>query len=64
MLEDNFAGKDILKTECKTDEIDNSMKLAESLGIKGTPALILPDGRLATGAIPEGDLIDLIDGKK
>jgi thiol:disulfide interchange protein DsbC len=64
MLEDNFASKEIPKTECATDEIDNSMKLAESLGISGTPALILPDGRLKSGAMPEGDLTDLIDGKK
>ena len=64
MLEDNFAQKKIPKTECATDEIDSSMKLAESLGISGTPALILPDGRLRTGAIPEGELTDLIDGKK
>jgi thiol:disulfide interchange protein DsbC len=64
MIEDNFAEKQIPQTECATDEIDNSMKLAESLGISGTPAVILPDGRLRTGAIPEADLTDLIDGKK
>ena len=64
MLEDNFEKKEIPKTECATDEIDNSMKLAASLGISGTPALILPDGRLRSGAIPEAELTDLIDGKK
>ena len=64
MLEDNFEKKEIPKTECATDEIDNSMKLAASLGISGTPALILPDGRLRVGAIPEAELTDLIDGKK
>jgi protein-disulfide isomerase len=40
------------------------MKLAASFGISGTPALILPDGRLREGAIPEAELTDLIDGKK
>lgn len=64
MLEDNFEKKEIAKTECTTQEIDNSMKLAASLGISGTPALILPDGRLREGAMPEAELIDLIDGKK
>jgi thiol:disulfide interchange protein DsbC len=64
MLEDNFVQKQIPKTECATDEIDDSMKLAESLGISGTPAVILPDGLLRTGAIPEAELTDLIDGKK
>ncbi len=64
MLEDNFEKKEILKTECATEEIDSSMKLAASFGITGTPALILPDGRLREGAIPEVELTDLIDGKK
>ena len=64
MLEDNFEKREIPKTECVTDEIENSMKLAKSLGIGGTPTLILPDGRLKIGALPEAELLDLIDGKK
>jgi len=64
MLEDNFEKKEISKTECATNEIDNSIKLATSFGISGTPALILPDGRLREGAMPEAELTDLIDGKK
>ncbi len=64
MLEDNFEKKNIPKTECATGEIDNSMKLAASLGITATPSLILPDGRLREGAIPARELLDLIDGKK
>lgn len=64
MLEDNFEKREIPKTECATDEIENSMKLAKSLGIGGTPTLILPDGRLKIGALPEAELLDLIDGKK
>ncbi len=64
MLEDNFEKREIPKTECVTDEIENSMKLAKSMGIGGTPSLILPDGRLKIGALPEAELLDLIDGKK
>lgn len=64
MLEDNFAKKVIPRPECTTDEIDNSMKLAASFGISGTPSLILPDGRIREGAMPETALTDLIDGKK
>jgi thiol:disulfide interchange protein DsbC len=64
MLEDNFEKREIPKTECATDEIENSIKLAKSLGIGGTPSLILPDGRLKIGALPEAELLDLIDGKK
>jgi thiol:disulfide interchange protein DsbC len=64
MLEDNFEKREIPKTECVTDEIENSMKLAKSMGIGGTPSLILPDGRLKIGALHEAALLDLIDGKK
>jgi thiol:disulfide interchange protein DsbC len=64
MLEDNFEKREIAKTECANDEIENSVKLAKSLGIGGTPSLILPDGRLRVGALPEAELLDLIDGKK
>jgi len=64
MLEDNFEKREIPKTECATDEIENSIKLAKSLGIGGTPSLILPDGKLRAGALPEAELLDLIDGKK
>jgi thiol:disulfide interchange protein DsbC len=64
MLEDNFEKREIPKTECATDEIENSVKLAKSFGIGGTPSLILPDGRLKAGALPQPELLDLIDGKK
>ena len=64
MLDDNFEKREIPKTECATAEIDNSMKLANLLGIGVTPSLILPDGRLKIGALPEAELLDLIDGKK
>lgn len=62
MLEDNFEKKAIPKTDCDTDEIDDNIKLAESLGITGTPTLILPDGRVYAGMLPAGKLIELIDG--
>ena len=63
LLEDCFDKKEIAKTDCNTDEIDNNIKLGESLGISGTPAIILPDGRLRVGAMPEVELTNLIDGK-
>jgi thiol:disulfide interchange protein DsbC len=63
LLEDCFAHKEIAKAECNTDEVDNNMKLAKSLGISGTPAIILPDGRMRIGTMSEGELIGLIDEK-
>ena len=62
MLEDAFAKKEIPQPECDTKEIDANMKVAEALGISGTPALILPDGRVHTGMMPAKQLIDFING--
>ncbi len=63
MLEDNFDRKEIKKVECNTEEIDNSKKLAQSLGFGATPTIIMPDGRVREGALPEDELIQTIDGK-
>ena len=63
LLQDCFDKKEIVKTDCKTEEVDNTLKLAKSLGITGTPAIILPDGRLRIGTMPEAELTKLIDGK-
>jgi thiol:disulfide interchange protein DsbC len=62
MLEDAFAKKEIPQPECDTKEIDANMKVAEALGITGTPALVLPDGRVHTGMMPAKELIDFING--
>jgi len=64
LLEDCFEGKKIDKTECETTEVDETLKLGTSLGIQGVPAIILPDGRTHMGALSDGELLDLIDGKK
>jgi thiol:disulfide interchange protein DsbC len=63
LLQDCFDKKVIEKTDCQTTEVDDTLKLAQSLGLNGTPAIILPDGRLRVGAMPEAELIRLIDGK-
>lgn len=64
MLEDNFENKSIPKTDCATNEIDANIKLAESLGTSGTPAIIMPDGNIYSGAMPADKLIEMIDRKK
>ncbi|MBP1722434.1 MAG: protein disulfide bond isomerase, DsbC/DsbG-like, one heme-binding site [Deltaproteobacteria bacterium] len=62
MLEEAFAKKEIPKLECDSKEIDSNIKVAEALGITGTPALVLPDGRVHTGMMPARQLIDFING--
>jgi thiol:disulfide interchange protein DsbC len=60
MFEDNFAQKEIEKAECATTAIDDNMKLAAQLGINGTPAIVLSDGRVISGYREAGALIELI----
>ena len=61
LLEDSFAGKSLPESKCKTSEIDENIKLAEKLGIRGTPAIILPDGGIIPGYKDADSLISLID---
>jgi thiol:disulfide interchange protein DsbC len=60
LLEDNFDGKQIPKAECDTKAIEDNTKLAGELGITGTPALVLPDGRVLSGYREADALIDMI----
>ena len=61
MLENAFNGKELPKPNCETDEVDNNLKLGKELGIGGTPATVLPDGRLLPGYVPAKVLLELID---
>jgi thiol:disulfide interchange protein DsbC len=62
MLEEAFAKKEIPKPDCETDQIDANIKLAASLGITGTPTLVLPDGRIHSGTMPAKQLLEFIQG--
>ncbi|NOY13444.1 MAG: DsbC family protein [Deltaproteobacteria bacterium] len=64
-LEAAFAGQDIPEaTDCKTDAVEQNLALANALGIRATPTLILPDGQIAPGYKPLPALLELIDGAK
>jgi len=60
LLENAFEKKELPKPGCETTVIDENIKLAQKLGITGTPAIILPDGRVIPGAVEARTLIDLI----
>jgi thiol:disulfide interchange protein DsbC len=60
LLEDNFDGKQIPKIECDTKAIEDNTKLAAEIGISGTPALVLPNGRIVPGFREADALIELI----
>ncbi len=60
LLEDAFARKEIPKPKCETMVVDENIKLAERLGISGTPALIFPNGNLVSGALEAKKIIEMI----
>ena len=60
LLEDAFEKKPIPKPKCETTAVDESMKLAQKLGINSVPTVILPDGRMLPGYKDAKTLIHLI----
>jgi thiol:disulfide interchange protein DsbC len=60
ILEDAYENKTMPKPKCKTSAIEENIRLAERLGISGTPAIILPDGRVIPGYKDAQTLIELI----
>jgi len=49
LLERAFDGKTVPEPTCETTEVDDTIELAERLGISGTPTLVLPDGGVVQG---------------
>jgi thiol:disulfide interchange protein DsbC len=60
LLEDAFEKKQLPKPKCETSAIDDNLKLGEKLGISGTPALIMPDGRVISGYKEADAIIGLV----
>jgi len=60
LLDDAYAGKELPAATCKTDAVDETIRLAERLKIQGTPTMILPDGRMIGGYMEAGALLALI----
>ena len=63
LLEQAFEKKPIPAAKCETSAIDDNVKLAQKLGITGTPAIIMPDGRLIPGYLEADALIKQIEKK-
>jgi thiol:disulfide interchange protein DsbC len=63
LLEDAFERKTLPAPKCETSAIDDNISLAKKLGISGTPAIILPDGRLLPGYLEADALIQQIEKK-
>jgi thiol:disulfide interchange protein DsbC len=59
-LDDAYAGKELPEPACKTDAVDETIRLAERLKIQGTPTMILPDGRMISGYMEAEALLALL----
>jgi thiol:disulfide interchange protein DsbC len=60
LLDDAYAGKELPEAACKTDAVDETIRLAERLKIEGTPTMILPDGRMISGYMEADALLALL----
>jgi thiol:disulfide interchange protein DsbC len=61
LLDDAFAKKTLPEAKCDSTAVDDNLKLAEKLGIRGTPAIILPNGNVIPGYKDADSLIELIE---
>ena len=64
LLDDAFAGKELPPGDCKTNAVEETATLARKLGIQGTPAIVLPDGRLISGYLEADALLGLLRPEK
>jgi len=62
LLDDAYAGKELPAPSCKSEAVNETMKLADRLKIEGTPTMILPDGRMVSGSMGADALLSLVNG--
>jgi thiol:disulfide interchange protein DsbC len=60
LLDDAYAGKELPEAACKTDAVDETIRLAARLKIEGTPTMILPNGRMISGYMEAEALLPLL----
>lgn len=63
LLESAFEKKPVPKAACKTSAIDKNIELAKKLGITGTPALIMPNGKVISGYKDAAAIKEMVDQK-
>ena len=57
-MTDAKAGRAIEPRSCKTD-IARHMEAAQGVGVRGTPTIVLQDGKTIPGYVPAGELIPM-----
>ncbi|PLX93519.1 MAG: protein-disulfide isomerase [Desulfuromonas sp.] len=59
-LNDAFAGKAVPPPLCNTDAVEKSLADGEAVGVRSTPTIILPDGRVIPGFKKADDILRLV----
>ena len=61
LLDDAFAGRNLPKPKCTTSAQEETARLAAQLGLRGTPAMVLPDGRIVNGYRDAETILKLLE---
>lgn len=61
MLDAAFAGRQLPPATCQTSSIEQTLQFAAQVGLRSTPSLILPNGRIDPGYKKLDDLLKVID---
>ncbi len=61
LLDAAMAGRPLPEAECETDQLDRNVELGRSIGVRSTPTLVFPDGRVIPGAKTADRILLLLD---
>jgi thiol:disulfide interchange protein DsbC len=62
MLDDAMEGKEISAPEgCEATQLEANLALGRSIGVRSTPTLVFPDGRVVPGAKSAQQILELLD---
>jgi hypothetical protein len=61
LLEKAFDGRAVPAPTCETTEVDDTIEMAERMGITGTPTIVLPDGGIISGFRDSNELQQAIE---
>jgi thiol:disulfide interchange protein DsbC len=63
LLDAAYSGAPVPPAICETEGVNRTIRMANELGIKGTPTLVFPDGRVKMGRMTVAELIAAARGK-
>ncbi len=61
LLDRAMEGREIPPPDCQTDQIEKNLEFGRSIGVRSTPTLVFPDGRVIPGAKPADKILLLLD---